>query len=165
MASGNTLVVFTPLNNEPPSANYATLDFRNYHPVLDFDADTDESAVFSGILPRQYAQGGLTVYLHWMATSDNNNAHKCRWDAAVETISGQDTDSDSFAAVQSATGNPNATSGIETVTSIAFTDGAQMDSLIAGGAFRLKVTRDANHASDDDMTGDAELLCVEVKES
>jgi len=165
MASGNTLCVFTPLGNEPPASAYATLDFRNYHPVLDFDADTDESAVFSGILPRCYGGGGLSVYLHWAATSDTNAAHKCRWDAAIEAISGLDIDADSFAAVQSVTGNPNATTGIETVSTITFTDGAQMDSLAAGGAFRLKVTRDANHGTDDDMTGDAELLLVEIKES
>jgi hypothetical protein len=59
MASGNTLCVFTPYNNEPPAAIYATLDVRNYHPVLDFDGATDEEAVFTSILPRNYAGGGL----------------------------------------------------------------------------------------------------------
>jgi hypothetical protein len=165
MASGNTLVAFTALHNEPPATAYATLDVRNAHPCLDFDAAADESAVFTGIMPRHYAGGGVTVYLHWAATSDTNNAHMCRWDVAFEAISGQDLDADGFAAVQSATGNPNATSGIETVTTIAFTDGAQMDSVAAGGLFRMKVTRDADHATDDDMTGDAELIGIEIKET
>ena len=44
MASGDTLTIFTPLHNEPPSSNPATLDIRNQHPVLDFDATTNEDA-------------------------------------------------------------------------------------------------------------------------
>jgi hypothetical protein len=161
------LVVFRPMANEPPLTNYATLDLRNYHPVLDFDADTDESAVWTGILPYEYAGNGLTVYIHWMATSDTNAAHKCRWDVSIERCAENDLDldSDSFAAVQSVTGNPNATSGKVTVSSIVFTSGAQMDSLVAGELFRLKLTRDANHVSDDDMTGDAEVLEVVVRET
>ena len=68
MASGDTLLTFFPNDNEPPSSNYATLDTRNQHPVLDFDASVDESAVFTGILPRNYGGGGVTVYLHLSAS-------------------------------------------------------------------------------------------------
>ncbi len=50
MASGDTLLIFGPLHNEPPSSDAATFDTRNLHPVLDFDASTDESAVFSSII-------------------------------------------------------------------------------------------------------------------
>ncbi len=164
MASGNTLATFFPCDNEPPASNYATLDTRNAHPVLDFDDSTDESAVFTGILPRHYGGGGITVYLHWAGTSATSGT--ARWAVSVEAIASQDIDSDGFASAQTAGGTANGTSGVETVTSIAFTDGAQMDSVAAGGAFRLKVTRDADGTSGtDDMTGDAELLAVEVKET
>lgn len=164
MASGDTLIAFYPADNEPPTSAYATLDTRNAHPVLDFDDSTDESAVFTGILPRHYGGGGITVYLHWAATSATSGT--ARWSVAVEAIAAQDIDSDGFASAQTAGGTAHGTSGVETVTSIAFTDGAQMDSVVAGGAFRLKVTRDADGTSGtDDMTGDAELLCVEVKET
>ena len=57
MATGDTLLIINPLMNEPPSANFATLDFRNGHPVLDFDKDANESAVFSTVMPRAYAGG------------------------------------------------------------------------------------------------------------
>ena len=83
----NTLVVFTPLNNEPPSSNYATLDERNGHPVLDFDASTNESAVFSGIMPRNYSNGGVTVYIHYPMSSAV--ADTIDWDAAFERIGDQ----------------------------------------------------------------------------
>ena len=163
MASGDTLAVFTPYNNEPPAANYATLDLRNYHPVLDFDATTNELATFTGILPRNYAAGGVTVYIHWAASTDTTDTHHCYWDAAFELCTGLDMDADSFAAVNSVdTDHCNATSGIETVTAIAFTDGADMDSVIAGALFRLQITRDA---ANDDMTGDAELYAIEIKET
>lgn len=164
MASGNTLVVFTPLANEQPAASGATFDVRNGHPVLDFDAAADEIAVFTGVLPRHYAGGGLTVDLHWAATSATSGT--CRWAVAIEAIAAQDLDADGFATAQTAGGTADGTSGIETVTSIAFTDGAQMDSLAAAGAFRLQVTRDADGTSGtDDMTGDAELIAVEIRET
>jgi hypothetical protein len=163
MASGDTLCVFTALANQPPSSNFATVDARNGIMVLDFDAGTDESAVFVGVLPRSYSGGGLTVTLHWMASSDTTDTNVCVWNAEIER-STTDLDSDSFAAAQAANGNPNATSGIITSTAITFTAGAQMDSLAVGELFRLRITRDANNGSDT-MTGDAELVAVELKET
>lgn len=165
MASGNTLVTFAAQDNEPPSANYATPDYRNNHPVLDFDAATDESAVFSDILPQNYGGGGLTVILHWMASTATSGT--TRWAVAIERDdAGTDLDSDSFATAQTVGTTAPATSGAPVTTSIAFTAGAQMDSLVAGEMFRLKVTRDADGTSGtDDMTGDAELKMVEIRET
>jgi hypothetical protein len=166
MASGDTLAVFNPYCNEPPATIYATLDLRNYHPVLDFDGAADEEAVFSGILPRNYAGGGLTVYLHVMFSSATSGS--AYWSVSIERMddASLDMDADSFAAVQSAAGNPNGTSGVTTLVTITFTNGAQMDSLAAGEMFRLKVRRDADgSAGTDDVTTDAELLAVEVKET
>lgn len=165
MASGDTLCVLHPYNNEPPSSAYATLDTRNGRPCLDYDASTDESAVFSGIMPQNYAgTTGVDVIIKWAASSDNNNAHACYWDAAFENWSALDLDGDSFAAVNSQSGNPNATLGIITSTTIQFTDGADMDNVAAGDPFRLKVTRDADNGSDD-MTGDAEIFAIEIRET
>lgn len=163
MASGNTLNIFTPAANEPPSSSYATLDTRNGHPVLDFDAASDESAVFTSVLPRHYAGGGLTITLIWSATSATTG--DVVWNTAIERMdTGTDTDADSFATANAATATTSGTSGAPIYTTIAHTSGAQMDSLAAGEAFRLKVTRDADNASDT-MTGDAELIAVEIKET
>ena len=163
MASGDTLVVFTPYNNVPTATNFASLDLRNLHPCLDFDPTTNESAVFTGVMPRNYAAGGVTVYIHWAASTSVDDATHCFWDAGFELCTGLDLDGDSFAAVNSVdTDHPSSTTGIETVTAITFTDGADMDSVIAGALFRLIITRDA---ANDNMTGDAEVLAIEVKET
>lgn len=165
MASGDTLVVFSATEGIPPASNYATQDLRNVHPVLDFDDSTDETAYFEGFLPRNYAGGGLTVTLIWAATSATSGT--CRWSVAIERQdTGTDLDGNSFATAQTTGGAASATSGKPTYTTIAFTAGTQMDNLAAGEAFRLDVTRDADGTSGtDDMTGDAELLRVEIKET
>ncbi len=163
MASGDTLLVFTPLHNEPPSSNYATIDLRNLHPVLDFDAGTNESAVFSAVMPRNYGGGGVTVNLHYAMSSAE--ADTVDWDVAFERIGDQqqDLDSDGFAAVNSVDNTTvPGTTGLVDIVSVAFTDGADMDSVAVGEGFRLKVTRDA---SSDDAAGDAELVFVEIKET
>lgn len=164
MASGNTLLIFTPQANEPPSSNYATLDIRNGHRVLDFDDATDEAAVFKAVLPRNYAGGGLTVYLHYAMT--NATSGDVVLTAAFERIGDgqQDIDSDGFASAQTATVTVPGTSGHVDIAAITFTDGAQIDSLAVGEAFRLKITRDAN-AGGDTAAGDLELVAVEIKET
>lgn len=163
MASGDTLLIFRPQMAEPPASDYATLDTRNNHVVLDFDDTTNESVVFAAILPRSYAGGGVTVYLHYaMATAITGDID---WDVAFERIGDQqlDIDADSFAAVQSVDNTTvPGTAGNVDIVNIAFTDGAQMDSIAVGEAFRLKVTRDA---ASDTATGDAELYAVEIKET
>lgn len=163
MASGQTLCVFTAQANQPPASAYATPDTRNSIPVLDFDAATDESAVFLGVLPRNYASGGLTVTLHVMHSSATSGSS--RWQVQIERMN-TDEDADSFATAGSAAATANATSGIISTATITFTDGAAMDSLAVGEPFRLKVTRDADGTSGtDDATGDAELVAVEIKET
>lgn len=163
MASGDTLCVFTPLNNEPPSSNYATLDTRNLHPVLDFDATTNEDAVFSAVMPRHYGGGGITVYIHYaMSTATSGDID---WDVAFERIGDQqlDIDADSFAAVNSVDNTTvPGTSGNVDIVNVTFTDGADMDSVAVGEGFRLKITRDATN---DTATGDAELVTIELKET
>ena len=164
MASGDTLLIMMPYNNEPTAANYATLDTRNLHPCLDFDATTNESAIFSGVMPQHYAgTTGVTVVLHYAMSSAV--ADTVDWDVAFELVGDQqlDVDGDSFAAVNSVddTTVPD-TTGLVDVVSVAFTDGADMDSVAAGDLFRMQVIRDA---ASDDATGDAELYAVEIRET
>jgi hypothetical protein len=163
MASGDTLLILTPGASFPPATNYATLDARNTHPVLDFDTTTAEAAYWNCILPRNYAGGGVTVYVHAMATSATSGT--IGWDVSFERLSDAttDLDSDSFASAQTITAaTVPGTSGVVLVTNVAITNGANMDSVAVGEAFRLRIRRDVTN---DTAAGDAELLAVEVKET
>ena len=151
MASGDTLAKFLPQHGEPPASNPATPDTRNQHPVLDFDATTNESIVFSDVMVRHYDGGGATVYIHYsMSTATANTID---WDVAWERIGDQqlDIDGDSFAAVNSVDN-----------TTVPGTYGPDMDSVAVGEGYRLKITRDAVN---DDAAGDGEVRLVEIKET
>lgn len=167
MASGNSLCAFFPGDGDPPTSAFATLDKRNGVLVLDFDDTTDESIQFAGLMPRHYAGGGVTVTIGWMSTDTTITAgHQCRWDVAFKSVTddADDLDTKAFAAAQSVSSDEASASGEVKYVTIAFTDGAQMDSVAAGEYFRLQITRDANHA-DDDLTGDAELTFIEIRET
>src|SRR5262245_45890635 len=138
MASGATLLIFTPQMSEAPASNYATLDTRNTHLLLDYDDTTDEAVFFKSVLPRNYAGGGITVYVHYAMTSATTG--KVRWDVSFERIGDgqQDIDSDGFASAQSVNvAAVPGTSGHVDIVTISFTDGAQIDSVAVGEGFRI----------------------------
>jgi len=167
MASGDFMAVFHPHAAEPPTSNFATRDVRNAHRVLDFDATTDETAYFTGVLPANYAGGGLTVHLSVAASTATSGAS--RWQVNIERINsgGPDIDADSFSGTDGSVGiTANGTSGIPTEGTTTHTSGANMDSLAAGEPYRLRVKRDADGTSGtDDMTGDAELVALWITET
>lgn len=164
MATTDTLIQFHALSNEPPATNYATFDTRNSIPVLDFDASADESAEFSGVMPRHYDGGGITITIAWMATSATTG--DVVWNAALKSVTddADDLDTKAFDTARTATTTTASASGEVKYTTISFTDGDQMDFVAAGEYFRLQILRDADNGSDT-MTGDAELLSVEIKET
>jgi hypothetical protein len=161
--SGDTLCTFVPASNEPPTTNFATYDRRNAHPVLDFDTTTQEAAIFSGIMPAHYAGGGVTVKVHFMLSSATSGT--VGWDVAFERMGdgGDDMDADSFAAAATITAETvPGTTGVVGTASVNIANGAAMDSVVAGDAFRLRIRRDV---ATDTAAGDAELLAVEVAET
>lgn len=163
MASGATLAIFTALSNNPPASNPATLNLRNGTPVLEFDPTTQEIAIFLGVLPRHYAGGGITVYVHFAAKVDVTNT--IGWDVAFERIGAgvQDLDADGFASAKTITAvTVPGIAGFVDIQNVAFTNGAEMDSLAVGEAYRLRVRRDV---ANDTAAGDAQLLAVELKET
>jgi hypothetical protein len=153
-----TLERFTPRDNQPPATNYATLDTRNSILVLEYDASTEESAYFVGVIDESMTlASGLTVRIWWMA--DTATSGNVRWGVQFERT-GTDNDADSFDTNAQATSAANGTSGVESVASITITT---IDSLTAGDRYRLRVYRVAADATNDTMTGDAQLIAVEVR--
>ena len=160
MASGDTLAILLPYGNEPPSASYATLDLRNGQPCLDFDGAADEEAVWSFVVPSNYAAGGFTCKLHIAFTSATSGTANVEVSVERGTT---DKDADSFATMTDGSVTPNGTSGVETIFSVAL---ANMDSIVAGDHVRLKVRRDADGTNGtDDVTTDMELYSIEVRET
>jgi len=160
LANGRTLQRFTPLDNQPPATNFATLDTRNSVALLDFDdGATNEEAVFVGVIPESATlTSGIKVRIFWAATTATSG--DVEWGAQFEKY-GTDIDSDSFDTATFAITTTSGTSGIVNVTEITCTT---IDSLAAGDQFRLKIVRNSSDTTDDTMTGDAELVAVELQQ-
>ena len=127
--------------------------------MLDFDDTTEESAVFVGCVPDNFVDLslGIQVKIHWMATSATSG--NCRWGVQFEKMN-TDADSDSFSTAAEAHSATNATNGVPTTTTITITT---IDSLSNGDFFRLKIYRDVGDTTNDTMTGDAELIAIELR--
>jgi hypothetical protein len=165
MASGNTLAIFTPLHNQGPATNYATLAARNQHPILAFDPATAWAGIFAAVLNRAYAGGGITLTIVW--TSDTATTGNCVWKADWErNASGFGVGTDAFdtANAQSATAAAPATAGNLVYTTIAFTAGQLPTGLAVGEKYRLRIQRDATNAADT-MAGNAHLVAIESRET
>lgn len=154
---------FVPDEGIPPTSNFATNDTRNNYPVADFNDSTDESLEFYGFMPSHYDAGGVTVTIHWMATSATSG--DVVWNAAFKSFTddADDIDTNAYAAVNAATCTTASASGEVDYCDITFTDGADMDSVAASEFFQLQINRDANNGSDT-MTGDAELIMVTINQ-
>lgn len=151
---------FTALDNQPPTGNiFATFDTRNGIAVLDFDSVVQEEAIFVDIMPEGANLGsGLIVRIIWAASTATSG--DCRWGAQFMRLdSGTDIDNDSFDTAAEVTTTAPGTSGQTATTSITITT---IDSISAGDAFRLKIYRDVSDSADT-MTGDAELIAVEIR--
>ena len=153
-----TLARFTARDNQPPASNFATLDTRNSISVLEFDAATEESATWISVIPEgANLTSGLLVRIWWMA--DAATSGNVRWAASFER-SLTDLDGDSFDTATEVTSATSGTSGIEALAAITCT---AIDSLAAGERFRLRIARKAADVTNDTMTGDAQIVAVELR--
>ena len=156
-----TLAVFTAQNAIFPSSSFASKDMRNFYPVLDFDASSNESIYFVGMMPQQYRGTDIEVRLYFTMTSATSG--DVDWSVQFErlTSSDQDIDSSSFSDVTTVvnTAVPG-TSGQIAITSITVTKGTNIDNTVSGDMFAVKITRGA---TSDTASGDAELLGIELR--
>jgi hypothetical protein len=161
MAIGDTLLMFDPLANRPPTSGYATLDVRGQFVVLDFDATANEQAQFHALVPRHYRGGDIQVLASWTSTSATSGNVKLRVELTRLASGGN---LDSLPSV-SATGDlvvaAPATSGNMAVAMFA---ALSVASLAAGEMLLVRITRLAADGADT-MAGDLELIVVEVREA
>ncbi len=160
MASGDAVVQI--LSVMPPGTTYATFDTRpggstpaENIPVWDFDPDASEYLDFLCNLDG-YAGGGLTFTIPWSATSATSG--QTRWEIGIRRVQDDAEDIDGSHSYQfnGVSDTAASASGELSYPTIAFTDGADMDSWAEGEIAVVRIYRDHDHG-DDGMTGDAEL--------
>ena len=160
-AGTKSLPPFLPINSQPPAANFATRDQTNTTSpvdVLDFDPVTPEYAVWTGLIPEGFNMtGGLKAEITWKLDTATPSGNVV-WAAQIERMT-TDLRSDSWDSAHTATGAANGTAGIATTTEITITN---VDGLLAGEPFRIRIYRDAA-AGGDTAAFDAELILLEVR--
>lgn len=168
MASGDTLFVFTPANNVPPASAFATLDVfagaTGLREVLDFDGSAaNETGIFSGVWPSNYAGGGINVIIHY--SLDGTDAQDVQFEVSAEVVQDdddQDAGGQDFGAATDITDTPATnTANFSNITAPGAISHANCGSPAIGDRMRLKVTRDFDHAAN---TDDVQLHAVHVKE-
>lgn len=159
-----TRFIFSPGAAEYPSANFPQYMLVNQRPVLAFDASTDESCMWSGIIPQGWTGTPSAIVTYFMATATSG---KVDFEGSVEAISDGDAvdvdAGDSFDTANTITAPtvPGTAGHIDQFT-ITLTN---HDSSSAGDYFRFKLMRDADDATDDTATGDCYILEVEIRDS
>ena len=142
----------------------ATFDKRGEaganHYVLEFSASSVLDAIFTGKLNASYGGNGLTFTLQMTQVSTSGNTD---WHVFIERMnSGFNIDLASFATAQTTLNTTvPGTSGDTQEIDITFTN-AQIDGLLAGEYFRVKVERDS---TTDTATGTSELIQLTMKET
>lgn len=155
-AGTKTYAIFSPLDNEPPSTNFATIDTRNSISVLDFDGTTQESAVFRSIIPEGASFSSLVAYIWSMATTAVTG--DVVWGVQYEGMTG-DLDGDLFGTGVTRAITISGVSG--TALSLGITS-SNIGGITIGTPYRVKVYRAAAE-SGDTLVGDAELVAVEIR--
>ncbi len=172
MASGDVLVTWLALDNQPPDDDFATYDTiltastdepDDIFPVLDFDPGTpNEFAIFMGVLPAHYGAGGFTVDLFWVAEATSGAV---KWDVSIKRYP-----PNAVMTTQTYVGEESTTTTVNNVarelnnTVITLTN-SEIDALLVNELFQLAVERDAADAADTMNSNDAELIAVYLKET
>ncbi len=169
MASGNPVVEI--IRDLSPASSAAPLTARagGSSPAESltcwaFDAAAIEYTDFLCRLSEDYDAGGLTFTLPWMAASATSG--DTVWGVAIRRFADDAEDADAAHTYDfnDVTDTAASASGEFSYPTVAFTDGAYMDSWGAGEYAIVRVRRNATSGSDT-MTGDAQLIDLTGKET
>jgi hypothetical protein len=174
MASGDTLIILTAEHANPPNATLAaqltvmagTSTPAESIPVVAFDDTAQEFMDFRGVMPQHYSGGGITLIIGYSAAEAAPDV--VDWEAAFRRIADDAEDLDTTAHSYDFNGvvdTAPSVIGEVAYATITFTHGADMDSIIAGDYFILRVSRDPTPDSGTDVTGDAFIHFIEIRET
>lgn len=134
-------------------------------PAFAFDPATAENLLLTSFLSPRYGGAGLTLRLLWRSTATTGS---CVWRARLRRINTGAASllgaHDYWAAAQTVTTATAGTASHPVLSTVAFTNGAQMESLAAGEAFALMIGRNAASGSDT-LAVDADLIGVDLRET
>ena len=134
-------------------------------PIWVYGKDTSLYMDFHCRLAENYDGGGVTVQIIWSAVGVTTN--EVRWAAAIRRVGDDIEDLDTTAhsyAYNVVDATAPGTIGEVSYDTIAFTSGADMDSLAAGEMFVLRIQRDAD-ASEDNLDDDVQLHRISMIET
>ena len=173
MASGDSLLILPAMHALFPVTSYGqraliggTSSPNEQVPVVAFDDTSQEYIDFLGVIPNHYNGGGLTVTLVWACVDVASDV--VEWQVAFRRIEDDAEDLDTTAHTydyNAVVATAPSASGEVAYDDITFTSGADMDSLAAGEAFLMRVTRDPTPSSGTDATGDALLVAIHISET
>lgn len=165
MSTGESLLLFLPNHKLGVKLFGAYFQLRNRHPILKFNGTYAVYVTYSAAMPIHYGGNGITLYIHYSVETATSGS--IIFETQFERVGDQqqDIDSDGFAPYQtsSATTIPS-TSGLVDVMTISHADGSQMDNIVAGDSFRLRMRRRPGLAGDT-VNDFVELLAIEMREN
>jgi len=155
----STLATFTAQSNSAPSSSFATFDTRNDHVVLDYTSTTMQYGIFADVMPQNYVTStGAQVVTYWTSTS-TSGVLVAMADFERIGVGSQDIDTDGYAASSTASTSVSATSGNTFTITFNLTN-ANLDAVLAGEPYRLRIGRTKSSA--EDTIEDAELNFIKI---
>lgn len=162
MASGDYVVAIS--EGEPTALNFARLDHivggstkPELRQVIDFSGVVADYFDLPCRLLENYDGGGLTAQFVTSASSSSGGGTSAVLQAAMRRLDVDELFGDSHTYVYQTVTIPSPDEiGNMVYPEITFTDGAQIDDLVAGEAFVFRILRDPTHGSDN-MLGDLEV--------
>lgn len=163
-------VWLTPRNGMIPVANGTTLQTGSAGiggtvEYLEYDPDSDERTDWNFRLPESYTGGDLTFTIYYAGSTAFGAADDVRWDMSIgRMIAGENLASVSLDTKNSNTDVPGVTAADTLILFPVTIPQADLDGAVAGDVIHFRLTRDANHATDDSYTGFAKVIGVLVED-
>jgi len=171
MASGDTLVSWRALDAELPIDDFATFGTLlavqvgandPVFPFLLYDDAVNRYAYFGATMPAHYSGGGVNVQVVWMSPATSGNVV---WIVSFKRMEDgvQRLDNLFFGNETNGAFATDAVAHVIDYSTLAVSDGADLNLIEAGEYFWMEMFRDGDSGSDT-MTNEARLLSIIISE-